>query len=382
MIKYIILCGAFSLHVLFSAPAFASSRQQIVSENLDRFEKISIPQVSAGREKTIWDLKLEQYAEEENRKQAIVVDQIRSKTARHRTKARGIRPKAAESQPDEPQAKTVRQNQPEVNYIRETRSDESYSSRERAMENEISLAGFYISGGYEGNHIHYSEWHDTDKLDEDFGNMHGFYYIAGYRSPNYYDFLMGKPYIEGYYRHYSNVIHYKGALIGGGPYDCDQRSKIKQFGVKLGGYTDFARPGEVYGYFDIGKRTWDRGEDQPPDYHEKYYWPYVGMGGGLNHLFFSKLSVGMDTEVMIACRPKMRVNTMSATFKLGNVWGAQVTIPLKYYILKNLSLDLTPGYAYWNIQDSDVVAVNGTPLYEPESKTNLKFLQAGITYVF
>jgi len=343
--KILILYCILSLPI-FCAPSFASTREQIINQDLNRMESISAPDVVDNSNRPVWDIKLEQYLAEEASRQETL-----------------------HSQNEKWQNTLGAKNQ---------------SERDRAIETDMSTTGIYISGAYDINHIHYSEWSGEDKLDEDFGSQYGFYYGAGYRSPNYYDLFLGKPYIEAYYRQYANTIHYKGALIGGEPYDADQRSKIKQFGMKIGGYKDFAIPGEVYGYLDIGRRVWNRGEDQAPDYHEKYYWSYFGGGVGINHRFLSKLSVGMEAEIMGAYKPKMHANNIDVTFNLGTVWGTELKLPIKYYLLKNLSLDFTPYYTYWYIGASNIVPIGDTGFgwQEPESKTNLQGLLTGITYVF
>ena len=345
MKKVFILYCIFSLPI-FCTISFASTREQVINQDLSRLESISASKVADDSNRPVWDIKLEQYLAEENSDQ---------ETSQSRNK--------------------IEQS---------TLDGENQSNRDRAIEKDMSKAGFYISGAYEMNYIHYSEWEDKNKLDEDYGSQDGFYFSGGYRSPHYYAIILGKPYIEGYYRQYANTIHYKGALIGGGPYNGDQRSEIKQFGMKIGGYKDFAIPGEIYGYLDIGNRVWNRGEDRAPDYHEKYYWLYLGGGVGISHRFFSKLSIGMEAEMMGAYKPKMHANNIDVNFKLRNVWGSELRLPIKYYLLKNLSLDITPYYIYWHIGASNFVPIDDTGLgwQEPESKTNLRGLLAGITYVF
>ena len=243
---------------------------------------------------------------------------------------------------------------------------------------------FYISAAYDANHIHYSEWDGLNKLDEDIGTQRGMYYAAGYRSPNYInirDWLMGKPFIEAYYYHsYRTRIEYKGAFIGGGAVNFKEGTRIDQAGAKIGGYYDnFLGKGEVYGYLDGGKRVWNRGENVGANYHEKYYWVYTGFGAGMNYPFLSRLSAGLDGEVLFAISPKMYSDLDQFTFKLGSVWGTEVKAPIKLYLLKNLSFDVTPYFIYWKIQASRV-APDG--MYEPVSKTHEEGLLSGMTYTF
>ncbi|MDE2027533.1 MAG: hypothetical protein KGK03_07645 [Candidatus Omnitrophica bacterium] len=242
---------------------------------------------------------------------------------------------------------------------------------------------FYATAAWDINHVHYSEWDGLDKLDEDMGTQRGMYYAAGYRSPNainFNDWIIGKPFIEGYYyKPFANNIRYKGALIGGGPYNTTQKSTVDQMGVKLGGYNTFLGKGEIYGYVDGGKRVWNRGQNVLPQYHEKYYWVYTGFGGGFKYPILKKLSVGLDGELLFAINPRMYADILEYTFKLGSVWGALVKAPIKFYLSSNMSLDLTPYFTYWKINASNV---SPDGYYEPTSKTHEEGLLSGMTLYY
>ncbi|MGD0336369.1 MAG: hypothetical protein ABSB18_04640 [Candidatus Omnitrophota bacterium] len=247
---------------------------------------------------------------------------------------------------------------------------------------------FYISAAYDINHIHYSEWANDDKQDEDFGTQRGYYIAVGYRNPDYVEWVQGKPFVEGYFNYFSNIIHYKGATIGppSVPVDADQRSRVRQYGLKVGAQRDFLDKGNILGYLDVGERIWNRGEDSGNgDYAEKYYWTLIGFGAGMSYKIAPKLSVGFEAEWMTTL-PDLRklhaddIGYGDITFKLGYVWGTEVKLPIKYYILKNLSLDITPYFTYWKIKHSDVDPNSG--LYEPDSKTHLEGVLGGFTYSF
>jgi len=277
-------------------------------------------------------------------------------------------------------------NQP-GSYSPNTQKSET---KEKAINN-----AFYIAAYYDINHMHYSEWENGNKLDEDFGNHKGYYIALGYRSPNYYEWAKGKPFVEVYFRRFSNIIRYKGALqnMGTGettPYNTDERSVVKQFGLKLGASRDcFSDKGTFLGYLDVGQRIWNRGEDDSIyNYGEKYYWTYIGLGAGLNYKLIPKLSIGGEGEIMLAPGGLRKLHADSAggipdtTFNLGFVWGTELRAPIKYYLLSNLSLDVTPYFTYWKINKSNIVAVDGGYLQEPESNTHLEGLLAGFTYSF
>jgi len=266
------------------------------------------------------------------------------------------------------------------------------NGRKEAIDKALNL---YVALGYDFNHIHYSEWQDEDKLDEDFGNQNGFYLALGYKSPNYNDMLRGKPFLEGYFRKDRGLIKYKGAAFHSDsdgniitvPFNTKQRSVITHYGAKLGSYMDFTKNGEIFGYVDVGRRIWERGENGIEDgvtvYKEKYEWIYYGLGVGINYKFFQKLSVGIDGTAWLTAASRMRSYLAEgATFRLRDVWGTEVEIPIKYYLLKNLTLDITPCYTFWRINHSSVLEISGTPLYEPDSNTNELGILTGLTYTF
>ena len=269
----------------------------------------------------------------------------------------------------------------------------SLDARKSEEKNNAINNAFYIAAAYDANRIHYSEWADEEKLDEDYGKHTGYYITLGYRSPNYYEWAQSKPFVEAYFRRFSDIIHYKGALQGGGatiPYDTDQRSVVQQYGLKLGGSRDcFSDKGTVLAYLDAGERIWNRGEDDNIyNYGEKYYWTYIGFGAGLNYKLIPKLSIGGEGEVMFAPSGLRKMHADAAggfpdiTYNLGLVWGVELKAPIKYYLLKNLSLDVTPYFTYWKINRSNYVSTYGFYSYEPKSYTHLEGLLAGFTYSF
>ncbi len=276
---------------------------------------------------------------------------------------------------------------------------ENQNSPAHLTESQGSYAGagdsflngtFSISAGFNGSHMRYKELQGVDILDENRGNSGGFYLGLAFRSNNYIAEIMAKPYIEAYWRESSATIKYIGRASNGittRDFSFYQNSKIRNSGLKIGGYTKFTDNGEISGYFDLGQRSWYRGKNAIVDnvivYSEKYYWTYLGLGIGANFLFLPQFSSGIDAEWMFTPgSPKMRANLYEGgTFGLKNVNGFEIKMPLKYYILKNLSLDLTPYFTYWKIGKSDPVKINGAYYYEPDSKTFIQGVFAGFTYI-
>lgn len=252
---------------------------------------------------------------------------------------------------------------------------------------------FYISAGYNVNRVRYKELSGGNVLDEEHGVLQGFNLYATYKDHHYIEALLGKPFVEAYYRNYGDSLKYEGrASSGATTYDFSFKpthADIHQFGLKLGAYTDFSKKGELSVYFDVGRRIWQRGQNTVIKgvlvYAEKYYWTYFGLGMGINYLRIPNLIAGVDVEGMFApdSFSHMRSDLYEGgTFNIKHVSGVEVRLPLKYFFLKNISFDLTPYFTYWQIGKSNLVLINGTYYYEPDSKTKILGLVTGLSYYF
>ena len=260
----------------------------------------------------------------------------------------------------------------------------SMAEEEKFFEQE-GKGSFYISAGHDANHMHYKEYSGSDTLDEDYGKLRGFYVSLGYKSGHRLAWLMEtKPFIEGYFRRYDELITYDGASSLGNPLAFEEKAEIHRFGLKLGGYHSFSSKKEGLFYIDIGNRTWYRGENGVIQgvltYAERYRWTYLGVGLGFNYKLFPKLTCGIEIEGMGALDSKMRADFLEGgTFVLKGVGGWEFKLPIKYYLLKNISLDVTPYSTWWNITESSPVSISGTYYYEPNSHTHIEGLLVGIT---
>lgn len=248
---------------------------------------------------------------------------------------------------------------------------------------------FYISGGYDTNHIHYREFSGSDTLNRDYGGMDGFYITAGYKYNHYIKKLLGKPFIEGYFRRSEDLITYDGRVSTGQDLKFNQRSSLRHFGIKLGASRDFTKKGELLGYLDVGKRIWYLGENEVINgtlsYTKKYYWTYLGLGAGINYKLTPRFFLGVEAEGLFSpsFSTRMRADLYEGgTFHLGGAYGVDIKAPLKYYFFKNLSLDLTPYYTYWRINKSKTLDISGTLYQEPKNKTHIRGLLVGLTHYF
>jgi hypothetical protein len=237
---------------------------------------------------------------------------------------------------------------------------------------------FYVSVAYDYNRLHFSEWNGDEKWVDNYGNQDGVRYTVGYRSPRAFKFI-GHPFIEGYYRELDNTIKFRGVNGAGNPLDLDQRSKLKQFGMKFGSWGKISEKSEVYGYLDIGRRLWNKGEDNDLDYLEQFSWYYTGLGAGINHRFFTKLSTGIEAEVMFGWQARDRIDYFDFTYHLSDVYGFELKLPLKYYLLKSLSFDFTPYLTFWNVGSSSN-DIGDSQKYD--GYTHQEGLLLGLTYSF
>ena len=274
--------------------------------------------------------------------------------------------------------------------VKATEPGKNFTSRS-AKTAPIKKSRFYISGGYLQNDMSYREItkRTGNVLDEDTGSLKGFYAALGFKSGDYIDLLQGSPFIEGYFQRYDALITYKGAA-GGEPLTFyDEHAEIQRFGAKFGAYREISKKAAAFGYLDIGRRIWYRGQnriiDGALDYAEKYWWTYFGLGGGFSFEIFPRFWPGVEAEVMYAPSKFSHMHAdlyEGGQFDLGMVLGADIKLPIKYYILKNLSIDITPYLTYWEINKSSTTEIDGDSYYEPYSRTRIYGLLAGLTYNF
>lgn len=263
--------------------------------------------------------------------------------------------------------------------------------------NNFFKGNFYISADYDLNYLNYKEFDEDEDniLDEDYGTETGFYIAAGFKSKAYIKSLQARPYIEAYYRRFDDLVTYDGAATNGvttWPFEHEEKSKVEQFGVKVGGRRNLSPKLEMHGYIDLGQRNWYRGESETiagvATYKELYRWIYFGVGMGLDYSLIPKLSCGLEAEWLPAIEPEMYADNWfltvpeRTTFELKNVYGIELKMPIKYYLLKNLSFDVTPYFTYWTIKQSDPVLTSDGYYYEPDSTTHIEGVLAGFTYSF
>ncbi|MDD5069262.1 MAG: hypothetical protein PHV17_00890 [Candidatus Omnitrophica bacterium] len=273
------------------------------------------------------------------------------------------------------------------------------------LVNEITEGSWSISGGWNFNQMKYSEYSASDSdnvIDEDYGTLNSYYFGAKYKGKNDIHEFLGKPFAELYFRRYEDKILYDGGTSFG-PFAHKTNAEVYRYGVKLGAIKDFpTMPGNFFGYFDVGHRHWNRGENElfydsrhgiyAIKYAEQYMWTYFGFGGGLNYEPFRNFSSGLEFEMMFSGGSFTKMHSDSwgprgfvneATYDLGDVWGLEIQLPLKYYILDGkMSFDLTPYFTYWDVERSKPLEMGVDFWYEPDSITHVEGILMGISCFF
>lgn len=138
---------------------------------------------------------------------------------------------------------------------------------------------------------------------------------------------------------------------------------------------------EMHTRLGLGYRGWWRALESTPTvngYDEFYHWGYLNAGIGFNVLLTSRLSLGIDADVRKALYSRMYENLHNYNFKLRNVYGYKISVPLAYRINQKWDAVFQYNYEFWNISASDKIG----NFYEPDSTTKNVTLSVGVKYNF
>lgn len=133
--------------------------------------------------------------------------------------------------------------------------------------------------------------------------------------------------------------------------------------------------------FGLGYRGWLREIQSTATvsgYDELYEWGYFDFGIGLHYMPSPNVSVGIDTNYRKAYNAQMYENWHGYTFKLKDVYGYKITVPIEYTLTPSISSFVMYNYEYWSIGASD--AIGG--YYEPDSKTKNEIFSIGLKFRF
>jgi len=219
----------------------------------------------------------------------------------------------------------------------------------------------------------YKEYVNGSVIDRDytdFGDLIG----IGYK----FEKLKGKYsyFIKGEFAYGSS--YYEGATWGGEPVYAKQ-DDVYILNIE-GGF------GFRYFNFILGYREWQRGKsDNPGDYNEIYYWPYLGVRYRYE-FYFENIAFMPEISYQTAISPKMKAELGNEpTLELGDTDGIRVELPL---IVKkdNLYFKFFYRYQYWHINrsDTEILILNGDiyEIYEPESLTRNQYFGIGMLFKF
>jgi opacity protein-like surface antigen len=113
-------------------------------------------------------------------------------------------------------------------------------------------------------------------------------------------------------------------------------------------------------------------------YDELYEWGYYNIGIGWHTRFSPTFSMGLDADYRKAFNAEMYENWHGYTYRLKNVYGYKIGIPLEMVLNTSWSAFFLYNYEYWNIGASDNVG----GYYEPDSETKNQTLSVGLKYWF
>lgn len=223
----------------------------------------------------------------------------------------------------------------------------------------------------------YTETNGAVVLDTEtrnFGNINGFTINL---EPKVNGFYAGGSYAEG------NTDYIGGTDIDPtyGSHRTVTKNRIIDYSVGYKATTIIDSKMEMPVKFGLGYREWLRDIQSTPTVSgvgELYDWGYLDFGIGLHYLASSNLTIGIDGNVRKAFSAEMYENIHGATFKLKNVYGYKISVPLDYALNASWSGFFVYNYEYWNIGASDPVG----GYYEPDSKTKNHILSAGLKFRF
>ncbi len=228
----------------------------------------------------------------------------------------------------------------------------------------------------------YAETNSAGLLDTEtnqFGDISGF---SVNLEPKYEGFYLGGSYAQG-------RTDYIGGTLDNPTYGSHLTTTQNQIMDTCFGYktTIVADNGttEIPIKFGLGYRGWLRELQSTATvsgYDELYEWGYYDLGIGLHTKFSRDITFGIDANYRWAFNPQMYENYYGTTFKLNNVYGYKIAIPLEIALNHSWNAFFIYTYEYWNIGASDRVNVGIYQLYEPDSETKNQTLSIGLSYRF
>lgn len=208
-----------------------------------------------------------------------------------------------------------------------------------------------------------------------FGDINGFTVSL---EPRYEGFYVGGSYAEG------NTDYIGSTNINPiyGSHRTITHNRLTDYtaGYKLTTVLDQGRL-EIPLKIGLGYREWERNIQSTPTVSgigELYEWGYFDVGLGLHAKTSYNITFGIDANYRTAFNAQMYENWYGNTYKLKNVYGYKITVPLEITLNQSWSTFFIYNYEYWNIGASDPVG----GYYEPDSETKNQTLSVGLSYKF
>ena len=191
---------------------------------------------------------------------------------------------------------------------------------------------------------------------------------------------IGIKYTKNYY--YSNIYIISEASYGksiyNGAYQDGEKLITHQSNVQI--YNLLIGINTNPYLLELGYRFWNRGEsNNPGDYDEQYYWPYIGVGIQNLLVFNNSFFVQYTLKYNYAFSPKLKVLLgNNPTIDLGTTTGAQAQISFSKKFNYKYKIGIFYRYVYWHINRSNEINLiyNGKTykIFEPESETRNQYI--------
>lgn len=213
-----------------------------------------------------------------------------------------------------------------------------------------------------------------DTETSDFGDIVG---ISMRYEPRMNGFYLGMSYAEG-------DTDYIGGTTANPTYGSHRTTTHNRLFQYDAGYQMTARidrDNTVPFRLGIGYRGWLRQIGSTATvygYDELYEWGYFNIGAGWHTALSPTVSMGIDADYRKAFNAEMYENWHGYTYRLKNVYGYKIGIPIEWNVDNRLGLFLLYNYEYWNIGASDNVG----GYYEPDSETKNQSVSVGVKFRF
>ena len=247
------------------------------------------------------------------------------------------------------------------------------------LNNTIKSANNSVGVHFINKYVDYMETSNGINLDSETGWASGYSLSASLMK----DLFFGNDYFQAQFSRIDDKTRYTGAYWGGsyGDLVMNNGAKINDYSFRYGKGFDIANNFMLTPYFEFGKHRWDR--ILPPDSNpsmERYYFHYYGLGALAQGAISDKLVITANAMLGRTVQPRIFVNTPgdSSTLEQGTSFIDKLGIDFDYALSPKIhaNLGLESVHFKYGISNSSPSGV----YLEPDSKTNYKTINLGLSY--